>query len=214
MLACGLIFLTIWKRPWINGGMQFRPPLLQMRTMHEAIYLLDTGVLSAYLRGRPKIVTLVEPWILTDEAATSILVYGEIIEYLRSFADVAQRRTNLQDALVDIQPLPLDYPIMERYADLRRMMRPPHGPGLIGDVDTLIAATAQVHHLTVVTADSDHTRVPQLQVQLIERSWLKAQILCTCLSTPRRFVLRGCQAVQPIGIKVRTQDEAQPGVDR
>jgi predicted nucleic acid-binding protein len=63
---------------------------------------------------------------------------------------------------------------MEQYADFRRMMRLPHGPGLIGDVDTLIAATAQVHHLTVVTADSDHIRVPQLQVQLVDRSWLKA----------------------------------------
>jgi predicted nucleic acid-binding protein len=137
-------------------------------------YLLDTGILSAYLRGRPKIVALVEPWILNDEAATSILVYGEIIEYLHSFADFAQRKTDLQNALVGIQPLPLDYLIMEHYADVRRIMRTPHGPGLIGDVDTLIAATAQVHHLTVVTADSDHTRVPQLQVQLVERNWLKA----------------------------------------
>ncbi len=61
-------------------------------------YLLDTSILSAYLRGRPKVVALVEPWILNDEAATSILVYGEIIEYLRSFADFAQRKTDLQKA--------------------------------------------------------------------------------------------------------------------
>jgi predicted nucleic acid-binding protein len=40
---------------------------------------------------------------------------------------------------------------MARYADLRRDMRPPHGPGLIGDIDTLIAATALEHRLILVT---------------------------------------------------------------
>ena len=54
------------------------------------------------------------------------------------------------------------------------LMQPPHGPGPIDDVDTLIAATAQVHHLIVVTADDAHNRVPQLQVQLIERTWLNS----------------------------------------
>ena len=47
-------------------------------------------------------------------------------------------------------------------------MRVPHGPGLIGDVDTLIAATALECNLTVVTLDRDFTRVPGLRVQLLE----------------------------------------------
>jgi predicted nucleic acid-binding protein len=137
-------------------------------------YLLDTGILSAYLRGRPRITALVDSWIVSDEAATSILVYGEIIEYLRSASDFEQRRERLHEVLIDMVALPLDYAVMEQYADFRRVMRPPFGPGLIGDVDTLIAATAQVHGLTVITADSDYTRVSNLQVQLIERDWLKA----------------------------------------
>lgn len=45
------------------------------------------------------------------------------------------------------------YAILERYADLRRQLRPPYGPGLIGDIDTLIAATALEHDLTLVTTD-------------------------------------------------------------
>src|SRR5207249_99102 len=49
-----------------------------------------------------------------------------------------------------------------RYADLRRQMRPPRGPGLIGDIDTLIAATAIERKLTLVTADTDFQRVPGL----------------------------------------------------
>jgi predicted nucleic acid-binding protein len=43
-----------------------------------------------------------------------------------------------------------------------------HGPGFIGDVDTLIAATALERNLTVITLDQDFTRVPGLRVQLLE----------------------------------------------
>jgi hypothetical protein len=47
-------------------------------------YLLDTGPLGAYLQGRQPAVDLIVPWIRRGEAATSILVYGELIEYIKS----------------------------------------------------------------------------------------------------------------------------------
>jgi len=52
------------------------------------------------------------------------------------------------------------YAIAETYADIRRQLRPPHGPGLIGDSDTLIAATALTLDLVLITTDSDFDRVP------------------------------------------------------
>jgi predicted nucleic acid-binding protein len=67
----------------------------------------------------------------------------------------------------------LTYAILERYADLRRAMRPPYGPGLIGDMDTLIAATALEHGLTVVTLDGDFTRVPGLAVMRLDKAALR-----------------------------------------
>ena len=54
------------------------------------------------------------------------------------------------------------------------MLRPPYGPGLIGDIDTLIAATALVYDLALVTTGSDFTRVPQLHVMVLPRDVLKA----------------------------------------
>ena len=66
----------------------------------------------------------------------------------------------------------LTYAILERYADLRRAMRSPYGSGLIGDMDTLIAATALVYDLTVVTIDSDYARVPDLSLMRLSRSAL------------------------------------------
>jgi hypothetical protein len=47
-------------------------------------YLLDTSLLAAYLYGRLHAVELITPWITRREAATSILVYGEVVEHLKS----------------------------------------------------------------------------------------------------------------------------------
>ena len=135
-------------------------------------YLLDSGVLTAYLRGRGSIAPLAQPWIDASEAATSVVVYGEVIEYFKSLSDFPKRRALLRALLQRVRAFELTYAILERYADLRRAMRPPHGPGTIGDVDTLIAATALEHGLTVVTLDSDFTRVPDLAVMHLPRSAL------------------------------------------
>jgi predicted nucleic acid-binding protein len=131
-------------------------------------YLLDSAPLAGYLHGRGPFVDLITPFIREHHAATSILVYAEVIEYLKGLPDFPRRRQQLQVLLREIYPYFLTFAIVERYADIRRSMRSPHGPGLIGDVDTLIAATALERNLTVVTLDRDFTRVPGLQVQLLE----------------------------------------------
>jgi predicted nucleic acid-binding protein len=137
-------------------------------------YLLDTGVLLPFSKGRAGAVALVTPWLSQQEATTSLLVYGEIIEYLKSQPDFTRRRGDLR--LLIRRQIPaygLTYTILERYTDLRRALRPPHGPGLIGDIDTLIAATALEYHLTLVTADSDYLRVPGLTVRHVASSALR-----------------------------------------
>ncbi len=135
-------------------------------------YLLDTSPLAAYLLGRPQIVETVNPWLDQHAVATSILVYGEVVEYLKQLPDFPHQRTQLRDQLQEIRPYLLTYPIMERYAAIRRQLRPPHGPGLIGDIDILIAATALERNLILVTTDSDFERVPHLKIMLIARETL------------------------------------------
>jgi predicted nucleic acid-binding protein len=137
-------------------------------------HLLDTGIISAYLLNRPRIVALVEPLIIQALAATSMLVYGEIDEYHQSKADYAQRKQILRLLLRRVTPYAPNYAIMERYATIGRVLRAPHGPGIIGDIDTIIAATAMHYRLTLITADSDFARVASLQVFHTDRSWLKA----------------------------------------
>src|SRR5918999_1849193 len=130
-------------------------------------YLLDTAPLAALLLARPAAIDLITPWLNRHEAATSILAYAEVVEYSKDFANAKERQSQLCTLLGEVYPYFLTYPILERYADIRRRLRNPHGKGLIGDIDTLIAATALERNLTVVTIDSDFQRVPQLQVILL-----------------------------------------------
>lgn len=64
-------------------------------------------------------------------------------------------------------PYYLTLDILERYADIRLALR--RGQ-LIGDVDTLIAATALERDLTIVTLDPDFQRVPNLRAMSLTRS--------------------------------------------
>ena len=130
-------------------------------------YLLDTGPLAAYLNGRPAAVELISPWIARREAATSILVYAEVVEYFKGLPRFEERRSELHRLLRTVYPYFLTYPITERYADIRRSLRQPYGPGLIGDIDTLIAATALERSLTIVTTDHDYERVPDLATMIV-----------------------------------------------
>ena len=133
-------------------------------------YLLDAPILSALLLRRPAAVQLATPWILSREAATSILVNGEVNEYILGRPDYQQLHAQLRTFLGAITPFFVTYPIMRRYGELRRALRARND--LIGDVDTIIAATALERRLTVVTADEDFRRVPGLSVTIIPRSQL------------------------------------------
>jgi len=130
-------------------------------------YLLDTSLVAAYLQNRKAAVELITPWIQDREAATSIIVYAEVTEYLKGLPDFPKRMSNLRTLLRRIYPYFLTYSTLERYAEIRRLLRPPKGRGLIGDMDTLIAATAIERSLTIVTTDSDFERVPKLKVKRV-----------------------------------------------
>jgi tRNA(fMet)-specific endonuclease VapC len=128
-------------------------------------YLLDTSVVAGYLLARNRAIQLVRPLLAKDEAATSILVYGEVAEYVKKFASFGSYKASLEALFEQILPYPLTYAILERYADIRRTLRPLHQD--IGDIDTLIAATAIEHNLTIVTIDRDFERVPHLKMKLV-----------------------------------------------
>jgi len=131
-------------------------------------YLLDTSPLAAFLLGRKRALETINPLVLNREVVTSIIVYGEIEEYIKQMANYAELHAILILQLEEIKPLSITRHIMELYADVRMRMRPPHGAGVLSDSDSLLAATAIRYGLTLVTHDErDFRRVPGLQTLLL-----------------------------------------------
>jgi len=52
-------------------------------------YLLDSAPLAGYLHGRAPFVELITPLIREHQAATSILVFAEVIAYLKGLAAIS-----------------------------------------------------------------------------------------------------------------------------
>ena len=116
------------------------------------LYLLDTNVISEVRRPRPN--PGVVQWfdaVADADIRTSVLVIGEIrqgVERLRRRDPAAAEA--LDSWLGDVRSqftgrlLPVDAPIAERWGALNA-----HGP--LPVVDGLLAATALVHELTLVT---------------------------------------------------------------
>jgi len=50
---------------------------------------LDSAPLAGYLHGRASFVDLITPFIREHQAATSILVYAEVIAYLKGLAAIS-----------------------------------------------------------------------------------------------------------------------------
>lgn len=85
-------------------------------------YLLDTGVLTAYLQQRPAIKALVDPWVQQGQATTSLLVYGEIVEYFHSLPNAPLRINQLRALVQVLGAHSLTLAIEDRYATIRRAL--------------------------------------------------------------------------------------------
>jgi predicted nucleic acid-binding protein len=119
-------------------------------------FLVDTNVLSELRKG-PRANTGVRAWFNSaadDDLFTSVLVLGELrrgVESIRRRDVVAavaleQWLARLTELFAD-RVLPVDAVIAERWGAL-------NVPDPVSTVDGLLAATALVHGLTVVTRNS------------------------------------------------------------
>lgn len=131
-------------------------------------YLLDTSPLAAFMLGRRRAVDTISPWITNREVVTSIIVYGEVEEHIKTMANYLSLHGTFVSQLEVIKPLAIIRQIMELYADIRLQMRTPRGTSVLSDSDTLITASALRYNLTLVTADQrDFGRVAGLSIMLL-----------------------------------------------
>lgn len=116
-------------------------------------YLVDTDWVADYLKGREAAVELLTS-LANDGLAISLVTYGEIYEGIYYSRNPEKAEQGFRQFLRWVDVLPLNRDIMQRFARIRGKLR---SQGmLIGDPDTLIAATAIHHDLLVVTRNVKH----------------------------------------------------------
>lgn len=126
--------------------------------------LLDTDTLSAVMRGTPPVLAKAHDYLAEHGSFTfSIITRYEILRGLKAKNAIVQLRA-FDRFCAGSQIVPLtDEAVVKAsdiYAELRRRGEP------IGDADVLIAASALVHGLAVVTNNEDHfKRISSLVVE-------------------------------------------------
>jgi tRNA(fMet)-specific endonuclease VapC len=134
-----------------------------------AVYLLDTNIISALMKDRTGAITAnVRAW--AQRLPDCRLVTSVVVQYELLFGLARHGTSRLQTAY-DIQMnqlpvLPLDAAVGPHYARIRAYLEKAGTP--IGANDTLIAAHALALGATLVTADAEFSRVPDLALE----NWL------------------------------------------
>ena len=130
--------------------------------------VLDTDILSAIMRQRPAVIPTARAYLREhDRFHFSIITQYEILRGLKAKGATRQIAT-FEDFCSQNTILPLSEEVIpkaaEIYADLRKRGE------LIGDADILIAATAIVNKLGIVTNNEKHfQKIAGLHVE----NWLK-----------------------------------------
>ena len=109
--------------------------------------LLDTDLLIDYLRGHPEAVSFVEANVA--EACISAMNIAELYQGVRN----GEEQTKLEKMISAMTSLPITSEIAGRGGLFSRDYRPSHGCGL---ADCLVAATADLHGLRLVTLNAKH----------------------------------------------------------
>ncbi len=123
--------------------------------------LLDTTILSDVLKRKEPVATRFDEASLRAPPSMSVLSWYEVERGLRHARAVGQRRAFLRITR-EVRMLPVDREVADRAADLwvdQALLGRP-----IGELDTLIAATALAHGLPLATRDLDFAAVRGLTV--------------------------------------------------
>lgn len=130
--------------------------------------LLDTNIITAFLKGNPNVVERVEQYINEYESLTiSIFSYYEILRGLKALG--SKKKLQAFDRFInDCEIEELERPVVIKAADIYVNLK--REGKLVEDADIFIAATALNKGLAVVTDNEKHfKRIKGLDVE----NWLK-----------------------------------------
>ena len=123
-------------------------------------YLIDTDRVIDLLAGRQEATRLLRSSI-GDGLTISLMTYGEVLAGVYYGHDSVAAEAGFRSFLREIDVLPIDEPVIVRFARIYGALRSIGQP--IDATDALVAATAIEHNLTLVTRNLRHyRRVPGL----------------------------------------------------
>lgn len=137
--------------------------LARSRASNVAAFPIDTDWIIDHLNGIATC-TLRLKELQPQGLAVSVISIAELWEGVHFSRDPAGSRTHLQGFLQGVITLGVDDETCSRFGRLRGELR--RQGRLIGDFDLLIAATALVHGLTLLTNNRRHfERIPELLIE-------------------------------------------------
>jgi tRNA(fMet)-specific endonuclease VapC len=136
--------------------------------MAAALYLLDTNILIAAMKGHPGVRQRLEALPLSS-LRLSMIALGELAFGAEKSAYGQRNRARLAALAQRLPPVGLDAETTRRYAQVRALLESQGTP--IGANDTWIAAQALTIGATLVTDNvREFSRVPALTLE----NWLRA----------------------------------------
>lgn len=125
-------------------------------------YLLDADWVINALAGRRRAADILEQ-LTSGGVGISWITVGEIYEQAFRSSNPSAYIESFNHFLLPFRILGVNGPIMERFAELRALLR--RQGALIPDFDILLAATALHYNLTVLTFNIRHlSRIPDLHL--------------------------------------------------
>jgi tRNA(fMet)-specific endonuclease VapC len=124
-------------------------------------FLLDTDICSFHLKMKGALSSRFMQHM--GRLSLSVLTAGELFTWALRANAPATRLQSLLDLLDDVQILDLDLTVARRFGELRAALLDAGRP--TPTLDLLIAATASVHALTLVTHNTrDFSHIPGLSI--------------------------------------------------
>jgi tRNA(fMet)-specific endonuclease VapC len=127
------------------------------------IYLLDTNIVSYFVRGNYPAVRKHIVRISVDLLAVSAVTEAELRFWVASCPGSTRIRLGVEDFLSDVPSLPWDSSAAQSFADARDLLR--RNGLVLSTADLMIAAHALSLGLTLVTHDSAFSFVDGLKTE-------------------------------------------------
>ncbi len=124
-------------------------------------FLLDTDTCSAHLKQKGNLTHKFLQYM--GRLHISVVTLGELFTWALRAKASPQRLQSLLDLLNDVQVVDVTQPVARKFGEVRAALLDKGRP--VPEMDLLIASTALVHNLTVVTHNTqDYANIPGVSV--------------------------------------------------